>query len=60
MMMEVIRSYETTAFTSTTLRNIPEDGILHNHRRVNLKSTKNTGNSELLELLNMFSVSVSR
>jgi hypothetical protein len=37
--MEVIRSSETLVqFTRSTRRHIPEDGILHSHRRENLKS----------------------
>jgi hypothetical protein len=35
--MEAIRSSETSLHTRYTLRHIPEDGILHNHRRGNLK-----------------------
>jgi hypothetical protein len=38
LMMEGIRSSETSTFTGATLRNIPEDGILHIHRREDLKS----------------------
>jgi hypothetical protein len=38
MMMEVIRSSETSVLTRTTLRNIPEEGILLSHRLQNLKS----------------------
>jgi hypothetical protein len=37
LMMEAVRSSETS-LTRTTLRNIPEDDILHSHRRENLKS----------------------
>jgi hypothetical protein len=35
LMMEAIRSSETLILTAP-LRNIPEDGILHSQRRVNL------------------------
>jgi hypothetical protein len=38
IMMEAIPSCETSAFTRATCRNFPEDGILHSHRRGNLKS----------------------
>jgi hypothetical protein len=38
LMMEAIRSSDTSVFRRATLRNIPEKGILHNHRRENLKS----------------------
>jgi hypothetical protein len=33
-------SFETSVLTRTTGRNIPEDTILHSHRRENLKSYK--------------------
>jgi hypothetical protein len=38
MMMEVIRSSETSALARAARRNMPEDGIIHSHRRKNLKS----------------------
>jgi hypothetical protein len=38
LMMGALRSSETSFLTRTTLRNIPEDGILHSRRRENLKS----------------------
>jgi hypothetical protein len=37
--MEAIRSSETSVqSTTSTRRHTPEDGILHSHRRENLKS----------------------
>jgi hypothetical protein len=36
-MMEALSSFETSALTRTTRRNISEDGILHSHLRENLK-----------------------
>jgi hypothetical protein len=38
LMMEAIRSSETSVLTRVTRRNIPEDGILYSHRRESLKS----------------------
>jgi hypothetical protein len=36
--MKAIRSSETSVNKISTRRHIPEDGILHSHRRENLKS----------------------
>jgi hypothetical protein len=36
--IEALRSSETSVLTISTQRNIPEDGMLHSHRRENLKS----------------------
>jgi hypothetical protein len=38
LMMEAIRYFETSLLTTAALSHITEDGILHSHRRENLKS----------------------
>jgi hypothetical protein len=56
-MMDAIRSSETSVLTRAKRRNISEDGIIHSHRRENLKS--DTGLLFCLDDSCIFSISTA-
>jgi hypothetical protein len=56
LMMEAIPSSETSVLTRVTRCNIPEDGILHSHRRKHLKSYTALTGWALLRRRNVFPV----
>jgi hypothetical protein len=47
LMMDAMLYFETSVLTRATRPNIPEDGVVHSHRRENLKSYKVSSNQLL-------------
>jgi hypothetical protein len=54
-----MKNYAVWLFTRATRRNIPEDAILHSHRRENLKSYNVVPSSPILVTLTLVALSSS-
>jgi hypothetical protein len=58
LMKKALSSFETSALTRPTWRNIPENAIRHSHRRENLKSQRDTIRFTVISLSKQSKLSV--